>query len=117
MTNAAVADFIVWLLFGFSQRHIRENAEYTQYLKYNKYGKLSAVPVDGEEIISYGDVDFDGDVDASDARLALRISVNLETVTKEVKVVADVDGKPGVTASDARLILRYSVGLDHNFKV
>lgn len=114
MTNEAVADFIVWLLFGFSQRHIRESSDYTQYLKYNRYGKLTADAVDGEDVIKKGDVDIDGDVDASDARLALRISVGLETVTKEVKAIADVDGVTGVSAADARLILRYSVGLEQS---
>ncbi len=116
-TNEAVADFVVWLLFGFSQRTVRTSSEYTQYLKYNRYGKLSAASVEDVLDAAYGDIDMDGDIDAADARLALRISVDLESVTKEVKTIADVDGVPGVSAADARLILRYSVGLEHSFPV
>lgn len=117
LTNEAVAEFVVWLLFGFSQRSIRSNPAYPQYLKYNRYGKLSADAVEDNSNIKYGDVDMDNDIDAADARLALRISVELETVTKEVKTIADVDGIPGVSAGDARLILRYSVGLADAFPV
>ncbi len=61
---------------------------------------------------SIGDVDNDGTITASDARLALRASVKLETLTAEEEKAADVDGQPGVTASDARLILRASVKLE-----
>ena len=53
-----------------------------------------------------GDVDGDGKVTASDARLILRASVGLETLDLER---ADVDGDGKVTASDAREALRTSV--------
>lgn len=59
-----------------------------------------------------GDVDKDGKITASDARLALRASVNLENLGKEQKDLADVDFSGVITASDARLILRASVGLE-----
>ncbi len=61
-----------------------------------------------------GDVDGDGNISASDARLALRASVGLESYdesSSEYKA-CDVDGDNKVTASDARLILRASVGLE-----
>lgn len=61
---------------------------------------------------SAGDIDGDGNITASDARLALRYSVGLEYFTSSQKANADVDGTSGITASDARLILRVSVGLD-----
>lgn len=117
MTNSSVAEFVVWLLFGFSQRTVRENAAYPQFLKYNKYGTLkAATSIDDDEFFT-GDVDGDGTIKAADARLALRISVGLENATKEMKLLADVDGDGTVKAADARLILRYSVGLENTFPV
>lgn len=118
MTKAPVATFLVWLLFGYSQRHVRENASYTQFMSYSTYsGTLSPYTTPGDEFdeTKYGDVDFNGTVDAADARAALRISVGLDTATKEVKLIADVDGSGAVDATDARLILRYTVGLENSF--
>lgn len=60
-------------------------------------------------IVRY-DADGDGNVQAADARLALRHSVKLELLTGVYLVAADIDGG-GVSASDARSILRNSVGL------
>lgn len=59
-----------------------------------------------------GDVDLDGSVTAADARLALRASVQLETLSAEKSVNADADRSGKITAADARLILRRSVGLE-----
>ena len=60
-----------------------------------------------------GDVaDNDGTVTASDARLVLRASVGLETLSEELKAIADTDENGSITASDARTILRMSVNLD-----
>ncbi len=58
-----------------------------------------------------GDIDKDGTVSASDARLALRFSVGLEDFDEEQQNIGDVDFDRAITASDARLILRMSVGL------
>lgn len=64
----------------------------------------------------FGDIDNDGDVDAYDARTALRYSVGLEEIKKqEALIYADVNFDGNVTAADARLILRMSVGLDDLF--
>lgn len=120
MKNEQVADFITWLLFSFSQRNIRENKSYTQYMTYSEYSnKLNPYTTPGDEFssVKYGDIDADGDIDAMDARTALRASVNLETLTKEKKVIADVDGNGKIGAEDARLILRYAVGLIDGFPV
>ena len=67
-----------------------------------------------ESSIRVGDVDFDGDITAADARLALRRAVNLETYApgSDAFIAADVDKDNEVTASDARLILRAAVGLE-----
>ena len=44
--------------------------------------------------------------------LALRASVQLETLSAEKSVNADADRSGKITAADARLILRASVGLE-----
>lgn len=53
-----------------------------------------------------GDVDGDGKVTASDARLILRASVGLETLDLER---ADVDGDGKITSADAREALRTAI--------
>ncbi|MBQ6865174.1 MAG: phosphodiester glycosidase family protein [Clostridia bacterium] len=59
-----------------------------------------------------GDVDGDYKVSSADARLALRFSVKLETLTEKQQLFADVDKSGAVDSSDARLILRAAVGLE-----
>lgn len=59
-----------------------------------------------------GDVDFDGVITATDARLALRASVSLETLSAAATAAADVEKDGVITAGDARLLLRASVGLE-----
>lgn len=75
--------------------------------------------------VKTGDVDNDGDVTVSDARLALRASIGLtgdkdkdgkaldftNKDNREYKA-ADVDGEGGIKVGDARLILRVAVRLD-----
>lgn len=59
-----------------------------------------------------GDVNGDGKIEASDARLALRESVKLENLTESQKKAADVNKDGSILADDARKILRVSVKLD-----
>ena len=73
---------------------------------------LTAFPMTFASAAVMGDVDGDGAVKASDARLALRASVGLETLTDAQMKVADTDFDGVIKASDARLILRASVGLE-----
>lgn len=54
-----------------------------------------------------GDVDGDGKVTASDARLILRAAVGLEDVSLET---GDVDGDGKITSTDARDALRIATG-------
>ncbi len=63
-------------------------------------------------VATVGDVDDDGTVSASDARLALRASVGLEKLNDAQKQAADADKDGAISAADARLILRASVGLE-----
>ena len=58
-----------------------------------------------------GDLDADGSVTASDARLTLRASVSLEHFGLFRTQKADLDLDGSVTAADARGILRTAVGL------
>ena len=62
-----------------------------------------------------GDVNGDGKINASDARLALRAAVSLENFApgKWQFVAADADQNGRITAADARLILRAAVGLEN----
>ena len=79
---------------------------------------LSAAPAvfaakaDDASLCLLGDVDGDGDVTASDARLALRAAVSLEKLTVTQTALADADRDGKVTAADARLILRAAVSLE-----
>ena len=78
-------------------------------------GMLLVLP-DGKEheIVVLGDVDCDGAVSTSDARLALRASVGLEDYTPESAhyKAANVGREDNLSVSDARLILRAAVGLE-----
>ncbi|MBR5410855.1 MAG: hypothetical protein IK104_09290 [Clostridia bacterium] len=75
---------------------------------------VTAVFVDKSESVMLGDVDNDKKITASDARLALRRAVDLETYpagSREFKA-CDVDKDGKVTAGDARHILRAAVSLE-----
>lgn len=62
--------------------------------------------------LATGDVTGDGEILADDARIILRISVNLEKIDTSDFMKADLDGDNSITAADARIALRLSVGLD-----
>ena len=84
-----------------------------------------ANPVSGDAVYSFvqgalalyddilmGDLDKDGKVTASDARVALRISAQLVNGTKYQKTAADMNSDGKVTAVDARKILRIAAQLE-----
>lgn len=83
-------------------------------LYYIKDGYVYVVSVTAEDVpdSKKGDIDGDGAITSSDARLTLRAAVGLETLTEEIRKLIDVDKNGTVTASDARLILRAAVGLE-----
>ena len=56
-----------------------------------------------------GDVNMDGRVDTTDARLALQAAVEKITLNATQSRLADVDGNDKVDTTDARLILQYAV--------
>ncbi len=73
---------------------------------------IKAVELDKAPYMA-GDIEEDGVITASDARLILRCSVGLEPdLTEKQLAAADCDNEEGVTAADARLALRVSVSLD-----
>lgn len=64
------------------------------------------------EKIYRGDMNENGKLEASDARLILRNSVGLEVFTERQKAIADCNADGNITAADARSALRASVGLE-----
>jgi hypothetical protein len=75
-------------------------------------GLIGIVPVGAMSLNDPGDVDGDGVITASDARLALRYSAKLIVLTEHERSAADIDKDGNVTASDARTILRISAKLE-----
>lgn len=83
----------------------------TYTLKSNRATKIDSVSIKRGATL-YGDVNFDGKVTASDARLILRAAAQLELFTKAQLQVADLNGDGKVTSSDARKALRIAAGLE-----
>ncbi|MGI6264613.1 MAG: bacterial Ig-like domain-containing protein [Acutalibacteraceae bacterium] len=61
-------------------------------------------------VVLPGDLDFDGDIDAADALMALQAATGKILLTPAEQLAAQVDGSPNVTASDALLILQRATG-------
>ncbi len=62
--------------------------------------------------LQLGDVTGDGAVTAADARIALRIAVELEKTDAVSRCAGDIDNDGAITARDARLALRIAVDLE-----
>ncbi len=67
--------------------------------------------------VTYGDVNNDGNIDSSDARIVLQAAVNKVTLTEEQILAADVDGNETIDSSDARAILQKAVNKIDQFDV
>lgn len=93
------------------------NGVYRQFMAYNRYLKPGFLDVADIVITTpylVGDVNLDGEITAADARLALRISAQIDgyPVVTSVKFKnTDVNGDGVITAADARIILRVSSGM------
>lgn len=59
-----------------------------------------------------GDVNLDGKVTTTDARLALRAASGLDTLTPQQALAADVNKNGKTDTSDARKILRVASDID-----
>ena len=76
----------------------------------------TSTPTDAPSV-TYGDVNGNGTVEATDALLTLQAVVKLTTLTAEQEVAADVDGNAGIAAQDALCILQKVVKLIEEFPV
>ncbi|MBR2410112.1 MAG: hypothetical protein IKB08_00130 [Clostridia bacterium] len=79
--------------------------------------KIQILGKNGEALSEYRitvlyDTDGNGIIQASDARIALRVSVELEKLEGEYFAAADINETGKIEAVDARSILRKSVGLE-----
>ena len=60
----------------------------------------------------WGDLDDDGEITSADARIALRASVDLVTLPKDIAARADFNRNGLITSGTARQLLRIAVDLD-----
>ena len=84
------------------------DAEYTFYS-----GTPTTLVAHFTEVFSglLGDVDFDGDVDVTDALLTMRYAMGIIEFTPEQLAVGDMDSNGTVNITDAVIILRIAMGL------
>ena len=68
-------------------------------------------------VLELGDINDDGKVDSSDARMILQAEVGLITFIQVQQEAGNVDGIGETDSSDARMILQYEVGLIKQFGV
>ena len=81
-------------------------------------GDIFALEFEGKycdflQVQMFGDANTDGYINASDARLVLRVSAQIENVSTGNPLGFDVDFDNKTTAADARMILRVSAQLDY----
>ena len=114
----------VYNVYNSGEKRQTEDYELHHEIDINTIGKYTVTVTQGEYSCTFeyivakrpeiriGDVNFDGQVNAIDARLALRCSAQIENLSDEAFLAADVDLDEKVTAVDARKILRVAAGLD-----
>ncbi len=83
----------------------------TYTLSGNTAKKIDSIAIK-KGALSTGDVNYDGQVNAADARIVLRSTAQLELLTADQQSIADLNGDKKITAADARLILRIAAKLD-----
>ncbi len=118
-TADTLSAFLVWLVTNESQRSIWQSNLYPQYLQVSKVtGQISAYSDPGSDNTTeyiYGDLDMNGHVDTTDARIALRYAVKLEkTPSRTMLKIGDVNHNNAIDTADSRLILRYAIGLERS---
>ena len=76
------------------------------------YSDVVTVTITGDPVVwQQGDVNGDGSVNSSDARMVLQYTVELIPLTEEQLARANMNGDGLVNSSDARMILQAAVGL------
>ncbi|MBR3596770.1 MAG: dockerin type I repeat-containing protein [Clostridia bacterium] len=108
--DISICRFIPWLLYMREWYGLDDSFDAASGLGIRPAMCIDLENFDKTYII--GDVDGDGGISSSDARIALRAAVGLEEVTPDMIATVDVDKDKSITASDARLILRAAVGLE-----
>ena len=77
-----------------------------------RFGKVKEMFEFAFSLPTTGDVDDSGEITSADARLVLRASVKLETLTPVIRRRGDIDKDGNIASSDARHILRAAVNLE-----
>jgi hypothetical protein len=72
--------------------------------------------IDPDSIV-YGDVNNDGEVDATDALYILKAAVGKQSLTEEQKTASNVNGDTKIDAVDALLVLQLAVGKIDKFPI
>lgn len=111
---SSVEDFRNWG-YQYPAFMTRSDGSIWSYIKADKhYPVMIIAPIDKEPLPTYtlGDVNLDGKVNTSDARLALRGAAKLEALTPQQILAADVNKNGKADTSDARKILRVAAKLD-----
>lgn len=73
---------------------------------------ISATAIFASAARYMGDLNSDNRVTSADARILLRVSAKLDTLTQEQKAVADINSDTRVNSADARIALRMSAKLE-----
>lgn len=102
------AELSGWTVYSFDTQTCGEK---TVELRYGEFSAFYTIYVTNSGYL-YGDADLDGRITASDARLILRCSVELEELSGTALFAADRNGNGSISSDDARSTLRASVGLE-----
>ena len=118
-TESNSTDFLVYLATCDKTMDVyTANGLYSQFMWYNRYINPGFLQIPDYSHLSgqylLGDVNLDGKINPSDARLALRIAVKLDNMPAKDSAVfynTDANGDGTITPTDARIILRVATGL------
>ena len=113
-----------WNLMGYVEFTVTlQQGENTIYVSRSIYANHTAAEgpwrnidfIDVQDVgeqpaLEMGDVNGDGKINSSDARMILQAAVGYVQLTEEQKARADVKQDGEINSSDARVVLQYSVG-------
>ena len=69
------------------------------------------------EVVLYGDLNGDGEIDITDAGLLIQYCNGMRELTEEQLAAVDLDGDGEISMDDAALLIRYCNGLINSFPV